>query len=85
MSGRKGMTMPSVSAREINKISTSLKGMIVDISTLSLDPNNARVHPERNIVAIRESLAKYGQLKRRWPRHQLQADQSWRTAEQQSR
>lgn len=37
--------------------------MAVDISTLSFDPDNARLHPERNLEAIRQSLADYGQVK----------------------
>ncbi len=37
--------------------------MTVDISTLVPDPVNARLHPDRNLAAIKDSLALYGQLK----------------------
>lgn len=36
-------------------------GEIVQISSLVIDPNNARLHPERNLEAIKKSLALYGQ------------------------
>jgi hypothetical protein len=39
------------------------KGDIVDISTLKPDPMNARLHGERNLEAIKESLSIYGQVK----------------------
>lgn len=38
-------------------------GQVVDISTLKLDPLNARLHPERNLEAIKLSLTLYGQRK----------------------
>lgn len=38
-------------------------GQVVDIATLVPDPNNARVHNDRNLDAIKHSLAKYGQRK----------------------
>lgn len=47
----------------INRISDSLKPLVVDIHTLVPDPMNARLHPERNMQAIQESLSLYGQLK----------------------
>lgn len=37
------------------------EGEIVPLSSLTPDPNNARLHPERNLAAITESLVKFGQ------------------------
>lgn len=47
----------------INKIAASLAPHIVDINLLKYDPLNARLHPEKNLEAIKESLALFGQLK----------------------
>ncbi len=38
-------------------------GEVVLLDSLAIDPDNARVHPEANMEAIRESLALWGQLK----------------------
>ncbi len=38
-------------------------GEVVPLDSLTPDPDNARVHPEANMEAIRESLALWGQLK----------------------
>lgn len=38
-------------------------GQVVAIESLVPDPMNARLHPERNLEAIRESLRLYGQRK----------------------
>lgn len=46
---------------EINKIAPDLKDLIVPIKSLVPDPDNARLHPERNMEAIKDSLALYGQ------------------------
>ena len=40
-----------------------MKTEVVDISTLTLDPANARRHDERNLEAIRASLLRWGQQK----------------------
>jgi hypothetical protein len=48
---------------ERSKIAASLAGMTVPIASLTPDPSNARVHPERNMRAIMESLAAFGQVK----------------------
>ena len=48
---------------EINKIAPALQALIVDIETLVPDPVNARLHPERNLEAIMDSLCAYGQMK----------------------
>jgi hypothetical protein len=36
-------------------------GEVVEIASLRLDPINARLHPERNLASIRNSLSLYGQ------------------------
>lgn len=36
---------------------------VVDIASLVPDPNNARLHPERNLESIKASLSAYGQVK----------------------
>lgn len=46
-----------------DRISPTLQPLTVPIDSLILDPNNARLHPERNMEAIKLSLATYGQLK----------------------
>jgi hypothetical protein len=48
-----------------NKISPNLRalGMVTPITNLTPDPNNVRLHPERNIEAIKDSLCWYGQVK----------------------
>jgi len=40
-----------------------LRGQLRPIGELTLDPRNARRHPEPNLAAIRRSLAKWGQVK----------------------
>ena len=47
----------------VNNISLPLKGMAVSIASLVPDPENARVHGERNMESIIDSLDQYGQLK----------------------
>ncbi len=46
-----------------NRIAPSLKPLIVDIASLQPDPQNARLHPERNLRAVMLSLAQSGQRK----------------------
>ena len=46
-----------------NKIAEGLAPLVVDISTLIPDPDNARLHPERNMESIKASLNTYGQTK----------------------
>lgn len=48
---------------KVNRISPGLKSMIVDVESLTPDPNNARVHGDRNMEAIMASLKLYGQMK----------------------
>lgn len=44
-------------------IHPSLRGLAVELQKLTPDPKNARKHDERNLDAIRESLAEHGQRK----------------------
>lgn len=46
-----------------NNVMPSLKGMVVPLDSLTPDPENARLHPERNMKAIEDSLNRYGQRK----------------------
>lgn len=46
---------------KINNIVPALKAMAVDVDSLVPDPLNARLHPERNLQAIMQSLDAYGQ------------------------
>lgn len=46
-----------------NKIVPSLRPLAVDIASLAPDPDNARLHPEKNLEAIKDSLALFGQRK----------------------
>ncbi len=46
-----------------DRIAPALKGLIVPIDSLVFDPVNARLHPERNLEAIKHSLNLYGQVK----------------------
>lgn len=46
-----------------DNIAEPIAHLAVEISSLTPDPMNARIHPERNMEAIRQSLALYGQLK----------------------
>ncbi len=52
-------TPPTVPKGKIDNI--RCKGDIVPIGSLTLDPDNARLHPERNMESIRDSLNLYGQ------------------------
>lgn len=40
-----------------------LRGMLVPIADLDEDPDNARVHPEANLTAVRQSYDTFGQAK----------------------
>lgn len=41
----------------------SLRGLLVPVGNLKLDPRNARAHPARNLGAIERSLSHFGQQK----------------------
>lgn len=45
------------------RIAPALQSLAVPIKSLVPDPMNARLHPERNLEAIKESLVLYGQVK----------------------
>lgn len=49
----------------VNKIAQALRvaKLVHPVDKFTLDPENARVHPERNLESIRSSLELYGQLK----------------------
>ena len=47
----------------MHKIHESLEALAVPVSTLTPDPDNARVHTDRNLDAIAASLRAYGQRK----------------------
>lgn len=47
----------------IDNIAAPLLPLVIYLHDLTLDPDNARMHPERNMQAIKLSLATYGQLK----------------------
>jgi ParB-like chromosome segregation protein Spo0J len=44
-------------------IAEDLKGLAIEVESLTLDPANARLHPQRNMDAIRASLRRFGQRK----------------------
>ncbi len=46
-----------------NAVAPYLKALVVPIDSLVFDPDNARLHPERNKEAIKASLLAYGQVK----------------------
>lgn len=46
---------------DLARVSPDLAPLLVPLESLQEDPNNARVHPEENIAAIRASLAEFGQ------------------------
>lgn len=54
---------PSQGTGKKNNIAPGLLKMAVSIEVLVPDPMNARLHPERNIEAIKDSLRLYGQQK----------------------
>lgn len=47
----------------MNGIIESLQTLAVAIDSVTLDPTNARQHPERNLEAVKRSLQRYGQRK----------------------
>lgn len=54
---------PAMVPVEMNKIAPAFAGQVVDIALLNLDPNNAKLHPDRNMQAIKDSLTAFGQVK----------------------
>lgn len=45
------------------QIAPAIANLAVPINSVTYDPDNARLHPERNVEAIKESLTIYGQVK----------------------
>lgn len=52
-----------VTSAPIDRIAPSLAKLTVKIDSLTPDPDNARLHPEDNLQAIKTSLTTYGQVK----------------------
>src|SRR4051812_4856540 len=50
-------------AAKLDVIAEGLEHLAVELASLILDPLNARLHPERNLEAIKQSLALYGQMR----------------------
>jgi DNA modification methylase len=46
---------------DLSHIVEPLRPLAVPVADLSIDPRNARRHPERNVEAVRASLLKFGQ------------------------
>ncbi len=53
--------MPTVTDSDLSHIATPLRVLAVPIATLKLDTSNARKHNERDLAAIKGSLARLGQ------------------------
>ena len=62
MGGRKDEGM-NEDERNFDKIAKQLKQLSVNIAELEEDPENARLHSERNLRTIADSLARFGQRK----------------------
>jgi len=50
-------------ADDLSHIAEPLRRLAIPVSEFHLDPANARLHPERNLEAIKSSLARFGQRK----------------------
>ena len=50
-------------APDLGYIAKDLRGLAIPIGKLNPDPHNARLHDQRNVEAIRASLAEFGQRK----------------------
>lgn len=46
---------------DLSHIAAGLRPLAVPIASLNLDPANARLHPDKNLDAIRSSLRRFGQ------------------------
>ena len=55
--------MPKLMGKPVEPVKNNIQcdGEVILLSELKLDPMNARLHPETNLKAIKESLAIYGQ------------------------
>jgi len=54
-------TLPDLDSDELAHISKDLRALARPIDSVYVDPDNARLHPERNMAAVMASLKKYGQ------------------------
>jgi hypothetical protein len=54
---------PDPGKAPVDRIAEGLKKLAVPLAKLVPDPENARLHPERNMEAIKLSLGLYGQVK----------------------
>jgi ParB-like chromosome segregation protein Spo0J len=48
---------------DLSYIAPPLRGLAVPINSLKPDPNNVRTHDDKNRLAVRNSLSKFGQLR----------------------
>src|SRR5271166_4436802 len=68
------------------RVAPSLRGLLIPIDSVSLDPANARLHGIKNMDAIKASLAKYGQKKpivvRQQTMHIVAGNGTWAAAKQ---
>ena len=53
----------SGSASALGRVAPGLEPLLRPVADLRLDPANARAHSERNVQAIADSLARFGQQK----------------------
>jgi hypothetical protein len=56
-----GLPHRSVEEAELSHIAEPLRRLAIPCSSIHLDPNNARLHSDKNIDAIMKSLAEFGQ------------------------
>lgn len=54
---------PRASSVPKARFAPGLEPLLRPVESLTVDPNNARSHPDRNLDAIKESLARFGQQK----------------------
>lgn len=61
---KQGKPKAEAQAAPVGKVNdVQCDGEVVDVASLTPDPLNARLHPDRNLQAIMDSLALYGQRK----------------------
>lgn len=63
MIDRDDWTLPELDSEELAHISAQLRSLAVPVEVLVEDPENVRLHPDRNMAAVMGSLRKYGQRK----------------------
>jgi hypothetical protein len=60
---RKAPAAAPASPEPVGKFNASLAALLVPIDSVHEDPENARAHSDRNLLAIMESLQAFGQVK----------------------